>query len=197
MVDQVPLFPVWVLPEWEDNKKKKTSDLPFFPQRLSNWKEGILQPLFEGIAGKTSNDLVSTLEKTDEQVKMLLQKLSNLVQRIEKTSPAQRRNVDFANEIITLWQQYKKVISYICEEWNKKLNLNQIVTKISELKEAFSLDINDFKVSTLIFHMWKFFQTRKNNNPLPINVINLIICPAFWCSHEEEKKIALWGAYQD
>ena len=195
MVDQVPLFPVWVLPEWEDNENKKPSKLTFFPQSLNNWKNTEQPPLFEDIGWKTSRALVLTLNEADEQVKALLQELGNIVQEIEKTRPAQRRNVDFANKIITLWQQYEEVISLICEEGGASLNKVQI--KILKFKKNTNLNVNYITVAGLIWNMRRLFNNSKNK-PLPIDVTNWIICPIFWCSQEEEEgKMPLGGAYQD
>ena len=157
-------------------------------------------PLFPDFENKKSmspaisDDLSTALEKSSEDVKTLLQKINEVSQEIANVNHFERYNATFANNIINLWQKHQEIISIICEKWCEKLD--QVVGKISQLKEKFDLDINHLRVASLIWHMREFFQIGWNDNPLPINVINWVICPAFWCSQEEEKKIALWGAYQ-
>ena len=151
-------------------------------------------PLFEEQLGKISNSLGSTLEKVSKDVKELLPQINEISQQIVSVSPYQRHKVDFANRIIELWQNHKKTFSIICEGWCE--NLAQLVSKIGELKKEFKLDINHFDIARLIWNMRKFFQVQWNDNPLPINVIGWVICPAFWCSQEDEGKIVLGGAYQ-
>ena len=148
----------------------------------------------ETISKDTSSDLFSVLEGISENIKIMLLKIDDMYREIEELNIWERWNTIFANNIIKLWDDYHEIFFIICKQWCEKQY--QLIDKIGQLKEEFDLDINYFKVGKLIWHMMKFFQNLWNNKLLPINVTNAIICPVFWCSQEEEKKIALWWAYQ-